>query len=67
MESPGRIIPRETMMVELWQSESFVDENTLNVNMVRLRKKLAGIGLPDLLRTRRGLGYLVEAPGEATP
>ena len=54
-------------MVELWQSESFVDENTLNVNMVRLRKKLAGIGLPDLLRTRRGLGYLVEAPGEAAP
>lgn len=67
MESPGRIIPRETMMVELWQSESFVDENTLNVNMVRLRKKLAGIGLPNLLRTRRGLGYLVEAPGEAAP
>lgn len=63
MESPGRIIPRDTLMVELWQSEAFVDENTLNVNMVRLRKKLAAIGLPDFLRTRRGLGYLVAGPG----
>lgn len=55
----GNIIPRDAIIDELWQSEEFIDENTLNVNIVRLRKKLAGIGLPDYLETKRGLGYRV--------
>ena len=44
----------------LWESDSFVDENTLSVNVGRLRRKLEPAGLPDLIRTRKGEGYLVE-------
>ena len=59
MVNRGNIIPRDALIDELWQSEQFIDENTLNVNIARLRKKLAEIGLPDYLETRRGLGYCV--------
>ncbi|HJA65358.1 MAG TPA: response regulator transcription factor [Candidatus Mediterraneibacter cottocaccae] len=59
MANKGNIIPRDAIIDELWQSEEFIDENTLNVNIVRLRKKLAGIGLPDYLQTKRGMGYCV--------
>ena len=55
----GKILPRDVLIDELWQSESFIDENTLNVNIVRLRKKLAKLGLPDYLVTKRGMGYWV--------
>ncbi len=55
----GNVIPRDAIIDELWQSEEFIDENTLNVNIVRLRKKLAEIGLEDYLETKRGLGYRV--------
>ena len=55
----GNIIPRDAIIDELWQSEDFIDENTLNVNIVRLRKKLTEIGLSDYLETKRGLGYRV--------
>ena len=57
MLNKGNIIPRDAIIDELWQSEEFIDENTLNVNVVRLRKKLAEIGLPDYLATKRGMGY----------
>ena len=59
MRSKGNVIPRDAIIDELWQSEAFIDENTLNVNIVRLRKKLAAIGLPDYLETKRGMGYKV--------
>lgn len=59
MVNKGNIIPRDAIIDELWQSEQFIDENTLNVNIVRLRKTLAEIGLPDYLKTKRGLGYCV--------
>lgn len=59
MINKGNIIPRDAIIDELWQSEEFIDENTLNVNIVRLRKKLAEVGLPDYLETKRGLGYCV--------
>ena len=59
MVNKGNIIPRDAIIDDLWQSEEFIDENTLNVNIVRLRKTLAEIGLPDYLETKRGLGYLV--------
>lgn len=55
----GNVIPRDAIIDELWQSEEFIDENTLNVNIVRLRKKLSEIGLPNYLETKRGLGYRV--------
>lgn len=59
MQNKGQILPREVLIDELWQSEAFIDENTLNVNIARLRRKLAEIGLPDYLKTRRGMGYQV--------
>lgn len=55
----GNIIPRDAIIDELWQNEEFIDENTLNVNVVRLRKKLNDLGLPDYLKTKRGMGYYV--------
>ncbi|HEX3040003.1 MAG TPA: response regulator transcription factor [Caproiciproducens sp.] len=55
----GRILPRDEIMNDLWQSEEFVDDNTLTVNINRLRKKLESIGVRDYLVTRRGQGYLV--------
>lgn len=55
----GYVIPRDAIIDELWQSDEFIDENTLNVNIVRLRKKLSEIGAPDYLETKRGLGYKV--------
>ena len=60
MEHRGEIVSREAIMTALWASDSFVDENTLSVNVNRLRKKLDGAGLPDFIRTRKGAGYLVE-------
>ena len=55
----GNVIPRDAIIDELWQSDEFIDENTLNVNIVRLRKKLSEIGASDYLETKRGLGYKV--------
>lgn len=54
-----RILSRDEIMNDLWQSEEFVDDNTLTVNINRLRKKLDGIGIHDYLITKRGQGYLV--------
>ncbi len=60
LEHKGQIVSREALMTRLWESDSFVDENTLSVNVGRLRRKLAAAGLPELIRTRKGAGYLVE-------
>ena len=59
MQAGGAVVPRETLMQRLWESDSFVDENTLTVNVARLRKKLEGIGLTDFIATKKGLGYLI--------
>ncbi len=59
MENKGTVISRENIMNELWQSDEFVDDNTLTVNINRLRKKLESIGVTDFLLTRRGRGYIV--------
>lgn len=59
MRNKDRIVSRDEMMNDLWQSEEFVDDNTLTVNINRLRKKLEGIGVSDYLITKRGLGYMV--------
>ena len=59
MKQNGTIIKREEIMNELWQSDEFVDDNTLTVNINRLRKKLEDIGVTDYLITKRGQGYLV--------
>ena len=60
LKDKGRIVSREKLMEALWQTDSFVDENTLSVNMARLRKKLDGAGLAGFITTRVGAGYLVE-------
>lgn len=59
LENKGRAVSRERLMERLWQTDQFVDENTLTVNVNRLRKKLEAIGLPDFIVTRFGVGYLV--------
>lgn len=57
MENPGRVVSREELMTRLWASDEFVDDNTLAVNVARLRKTLAGVGLPDFIATKKGMGY----------
>ena len=59
-ERRGRTVPREDIMQALWESDSFIDDNTLTVNVARLRAHLAEIGLAGLIRTQKGLGYLVD-------
>ena len=60
MERAGQVVSREKLMQTLWETDSFVDENTLTVNVNRLRKKLAAAGLEGFIVTRHGVGYLVE-------
>lgn len=62
MERHGKVVSREEMMERLWGDEMFVDDNTLTVNMARLRKKLEAVGAANFIMTKRGMGYIV---GEA--
>lgn len=55
----GEVVSRNALMEELWQSDEFVDENTLTVNVNRLRRKLDSVGIEDLIKTRRGQGYIL--------
>ena len=59
MEHKGRIVSRDALMTRLWQMDAYVEENTLTVNVNRLRKKLEGIGLRDFIVTKVGAGYLL--------
>lgn len=60
LEHRGKVVSRDTLMTKLWQVDCYVEENTLTVNVARLRKKLEGVGLRGFIRTRVGAGYLVE-------
>ncbi|MDO4814996.1 MAG: response regulator transcription factor [Bacillota bacterium] len=60
MKSKGTVVSRERLMELLWESDCFVDENTLTVNVGRLRKKLDGAGLEGFITTKFGVGYIVE-------
>lgn len=60
MEHKGSIVSREKLMEALWATDSFVDENTLTVNVGRLRKKLESAGLKDFIATKFGVGYIIE-------
>ncbi|MDM5282886.1 response regulator transcription factor [Peribacillus frigoritolerans] len=60
MRRIGKIVSREDLMQALWNDEQFVDDNTLTVNVNRLRRKISGIGLEDFIGTRKGMGYLIE-------
>lgn len=59
MENVGKVVSREDIMQRLWESDNFIDDNTLTVNITRLRKKLAEYGLKDFIITKKGLGYMV--------
>lgn len=59
MMNVGKIVSREDIMMDLWDSEEFVDDNTLTVNMSRLRAKLRQVGYGDAIETRKGLGYIL--------
>ncbi len=60
MRSRGKVVSRERLMERLWETDSFVDENTLTVNVGRLRKKLDAAGLEGFISTKFGVGYIVE-------
>ena len=59
IENKGSIVSRERLMEYLWNSDYFVDDSTLSVNVARLRKKLENIGIKNAIETRRGLGYIM--------
>ena len=59
MEHKGKAVSRDTLMMRLWESDSFIDDNTLTVNVTRLRRKLEEIGLSDYIQTKKGVGYLL--------
>ncbi|QAT43684.1 response regulator transcription factor [Aminipila luticellarii] len=59
-ESAGKVVSRDCLMTRLWEDENFVDDNTLTVNITRLRKKLEEIGLEDYIKTKKGIGYMIE-------
>lgn len=59
INNAGRIVSRSDLMNALWQSDEFVDDNTLTVNVNRLRKRIKEIGAPELITTKRGLGYIL--------
>lgn len=61
MERQGKVVSREEIMERLWGNDEFVDDNTLTVNITRIRKKLEAAGVNDFITTKRGLGYLVGA------
>ena len=60
MACPGRVVSREKLMEALWATDSFVDENTLSVNVNRLRKKLDAAGLEGFIATQHGVGYMLK-------
>ena len=60
MKNNGKLVSRDEIMRKLWEDESFVDDNTLTVNINRLRKDLANMGLDDFIKTKRGQGYIIQ-------
>lgn len=60
LENKGKTVSRDNLMIKLWETDNYVEENTLNVNVTRLRKKLEGIGLKNFIKTKKGLGYIID-------
>lgn len=58
-EHAGKVVSRDAIMTKLWENDSFVDDNTLTVNMTRLRRKLESAGMKDFIVTKKGMGYMV--------
>lgn len=53
------VVSRDSIMEKLWEDEAFVDDNTLTVNVTRLRRKLEDAGVSDYIRTKKGVGYII--------
>lgn len=60
LENSGKVLSRSDIMTHLWESDQFIDDNTLTVNVTRLRKKIEEIGLVDFIHTKKGIGYYIE-------
>jgi DNA-binding response OmpR family regulator len=60
LENVGKVVSRDRLMQKLWEDEAFIDDNTLTVNVTRLRKKLQEAGMEDYIKTKKGLGYIIE-------
>jgi len=60
LENGGKTVSRDALMTRLWETDSFVDENTLSVNINRLRRRLEAAGIADFIRTKKGIGYLID-------
>lgn len=61
MEKKGRMVSRDTLMTKLWETDDYIEENTLTVNIARLRRKLEAAGLSDFITTKVGEGYIIES------
>ena len=59
MENAGKMVDRSTIMMRLWESDDYIDDNTLTVNVARIRRKLEEIGVHDYIVTKKGIGYMV--------
>ncbi|MDY2735407.1 response regulator transcription factor [Intestinibacter sp.] len=59
LENKGKTVSRDNLMIKLWETDNYVEENTLNVNITRLRRKLEAIGLKNFIKTKKGLGYII--------
>ena len=60
MEKAGQIVSRDEIIERLWESDEFIDDNTLTVNVARLRRKLYSMGITDVIKTKKGIGYIIE-------
>ena len=61
LEKPGKVVNRDEIIDKIWQTDSYIDDNTLTVNVMRLRKKLEDINIFELIKTKKGVGYHVPA------
>lgn len=59
LENKNKAVSRDDIMKQLWESDSFIDDNTLTVNVTRLRKRLEDIGIVDFIKTKKGIGYII--------
>ena len=60
MENVGKIVARNDIIARLWESDEFIDDNTLTVNVARLRKKLENVGMEGRIKTKKGIGYYLD-------
>lgn len=59
MENTNKVISRDRIMDKIWNTNSFIDDNTLTVNITRLRRKLENLGIEDFIKTKKGVGYMI--------